>query len=98
MLVSNRNIPLVTQTHEKRMLTVENYCKWYDLFLVETDGTVTAVSPEVIDINTWIDHYVVPEYFEELAVQLGAAYDEDTWKTICGLYERWCMRLQVCVM
>lgn len=38
MLVSNRGIQLVTQTHDKRMLTVEDYCKWYDLFLIEPAG------------------------------------------------------------
>ncbi|MFV1457664.1 hypothetical protein [Bacillus mycoides] len=70
------------------MLTVEDYCKWYDVFIIELDGTVTAVADIDTDIDGWIDHYMIPEYFKELAERLGAAYDDNTWKAVCGLYER----------
>lgn len=40
MFVSERGIALITQTNETRMLTAEDYMKWYNLYIIETDGTV----------------------------------------------------------
>ncbi|WP_227493032.1 hypothetical protein [Bacillus paranthracis] len=91
MLVSNRGIQLVTQTHEKRMLTVEDYCKWYDLFLIEPDGTVQTVEWNQHFDRGWRDHCIVPQSFKDMAKELGAAYDEDTWKKVCAMYEENCL-------
>ena len=36
--ISNRGIELVTQVANRRMLTVEDYLKWYDYFVIEPRG------------------------------------------------------------
>jgi hypothetical protein len=43
MLKSTRDIPLILQEIPKRpTLTVENYVKWYDTYIVHPDGRVTS--------------------------------------------------------
>jgi len=43
---SNRNLPLIYygEPSEKPVITVENYLKWYDLYLVLPTGSVERIS------------------------------------------------------
>ena len=71
---SPRGIPLmVTQTKAKPVLCVENYCKWYDLFLVHPDGHVTVVPSEITGVgfdHGWrVDHNIHPKLLGFLAHQ-----------------------------
>lgn len=91
MFVSNRGIQLITQTHEKRMLTVEDYGKWYDLFIIEPDGTVQTVEWNQHFDEGWRDRCVVPKSFKNMTDELGATYDEATWKKVCEMYEENCL-------
>ena len=50
LLVSDRNIPLVCQAVRScPQLTVENYMKWYSMFLIQPDGSVTKVEGDAFD-------------------------------------------------
>ncbi|WP_255294050.1 hypothetical protein [Bacillus toyonensis] len=87
MFVSKRGIPLLTQTNERRMLTAEDYGKWYELYVIETDGTVKEVEWNDHYSKGWRDHCIVPESFKEMADFLNASYDDKTWKKVCYMYE-----------
>lgn len=88
MFVSERGIPLITQeTLGKRMLTAEDYIKWYDLYLIKEDGTVEVVGWNEHFDEGWRDHCIVPESFKAMAEMLNATYDERTWKAVCDMYE-----------
>lgn len=91
---SERDLPLVTQeVDNKPMITVENYFKWYDLYLIHTDGTVQTVNvdtnKEVADIMRyyWRDHYIEPNGFKKIAEKLGAVYDTASFESVCRRYE-----------
>ncbi|PGT90159.1 hypothetical protein COD17_10340 [Bacillus thuringiensis] len=72
------------------MLTAENYDKWYDLYVIETDGTVKVVDDlNEILFDGWRDHCIEPSYFKKLAESLNASYDEETWQAVCKMYEEW---------
>lgn len=85
--VSNRGIRLITQPNGKRMLTAEDYMKWYDLFLIEPDGTVKTVGWNKWFDEGWHDHCIVPHCFKEMAKMLDADFDEATWKAVCSMYK-----------
>lgn len=81
---------LITQDNNgKRMVTAEDYLKWYDFYLILEDGTVEVVEWKGNDAlqDGWRDHCIVPEKFKEMAEYLGAVYDEETWKAVCDMYE-----------
>jgi len=91
---SDRGIPLVTQHlltdndgNPVAMLTVEDYCKWYKMFIIHPDGTV---EPRVgVEIPSdpheygWIDHAIKPWAFHETAKNLGLVYDNRTFAMVC---------------
>lgn len=91
---SDRGIPLITlQTIEdKPILTVENYEKWYRLFLLHPDGKVTIVSIEDIEAVlddqkiSNIDHYFNPLLLQPLADRLNAELPSEVLEIISG---RW---------
>ena len=88
MFVSERGIALITQTNETRMLTAEDYMKWYNLYIIETDGTVKGVEDDnEILFEGWYDHCVRPDTFKKLAESLNASYAEKTWKAVIDMYE-----------
>lgn len=79
--VSDRNIPLLYQeTHNKPVLTAENYEKWYDLFVIFPNGDVNSLSD--LGIMTFdiavdgitavrIDHNYHPLLLKQLAKDNG---------------------------
>lgn len=78
---------------DKPVLTVANYCKWYELYLVNPDGSVTEVDSTVIhevcdkiDGATWVDHIYSPQLFYGVAELLGAYYCSESAEVIVG---RW---------
>ncbi len=89
---SERGIPLITQWFEdesediKPILTMENYMKWYSMYIIYPDGKVESISrsSENEDASvTWYDHAVYPEYFHLSAKRLGCTYDNRTFAMVC---------------
>lgn len=75
------------------VLTAENYDKWYELYVIQPDGTVAAV--DVKDLETvmdqhpealWVDHLYHPRLIYWLAQHLGAEVDERLIEVAIG---RW---------
>lgn len=93
---SDRGIPLVLLgTPTRNTLTVENYVKWYDLFIVNSSGVVSKVPREAYDkvqvvgndlITVWSDHAINPVAFQALAEYLGVEVDEVAEEVVIG---RW---------
>ena len=82
---SDRGMYLVFQEVVKYMpvLTVENYCKWYCLYLVDSSGDVTPVDfPE----DGYTDHVPHPDAVEALAESRGWVVDEQSMEMIIGRY------------
>lgn len=97
--LSKRNLPLlyVGPPGKVPIVTLENYTKWYDIYLVMPDGSVQTVDShlilEVVDEETskdhpclWGDHLYHPVLIEKLAKKLGAQYDERAQEVAAG---RW---------
>ena len=95
---SPRGMPLVfhsiLETGDTPVLTVENYCKWYQLFVVDVDGSVTPVDfPDgVVDArageSAFCDHVPAPVACQRMAVRLGCLWDEDSLDMISGRWAR----------
>ena len=87
MLVSKRGNALITQDSKgKRMLTVEDYMKWYEFYMIDEENKVTEVEWNEHFDEGWRDHCIVPESFHNMAKMLGADYDKETWKEINNRY------------
>lgn len=92
---SKRNHPLlfVGEPSTDPILTAENYTKWYELYLVQPDGSVTEVAVEDLqlvmeqhDDARWVDHLYHPRLIYWLADQLKAEIDERLIEVAIG---RW---------
>lgn len=91
--LSDRKLPLVfTGVAELRpVLTVENYCKWYTLWLVGTDGSVTEVEfpdPPGFQDSYCHDHVPNPEAVALFANQQDYDVDDQSMEMIIGRWER----------
>lgn len=80
---SDRELPLVFYWQgdyrpDVPMLTVENYCKWYDVYLVHSDGRV-----EKVDVEMW-DHRVPPHEVKRLSSLYE--WDEQSLEMIVGRF------------
>lgn len=97
--LSKRNIPLlyIGEPVSVPVLTLENYTKWYNIYLVMPDGAVDTVNSDVIlDIVSqyqsreypclWVDHLYHPFLLEKLAEKLNAELDERAQEVAAG---RW---------
>ncbi len=91
-LLSERGIPLVLQElPQKPTLTIENYQKWYDIYLVMPDGK-TMPYRDYDDIEarfretTWGDHVINPDFFRAIALLRGFDIDERSFEIVVG---RW---------
>ncbi|PJZ17753.1 hypothetical protein CEW46_32635 [Bacillus cereus] len=69
------------------MLTVEDYCKWYDLFIIDNDKVYPVSWDNDILLDYWRDHCIVPEGFRLLAQDLGCTYDEATWNAVVKMHQ-----------
>lgn len=93
--VSRRGFPLlyVGKPMAVPVLTLENYTKWYGIYLVMPDGTVQGVNPSDIESMTtayldaiWADHLYSPHLLYRLAKHLRAELDERAMEVAIG---RW---------
>lgn len=90
--LSNRGKPLITQeiiyinNEPVDTLTMENYEKWYSMYIIRKDGYVEERFNTLTDDGDdtcWIDHAVVPYAFHETAKNLGLCYDSRTFAMVC---------------
>jgi hypothetical protein len=104
-LTSQRGMPLVCQqpNPDKPMLTVENYCKWYDFYLVFPDRHVEAFhsSPERAKFfeeaerrcveehseSAYCDHAFNPRFMWILADLAGVVLDWTSFELVIGRWE-----------
>jgi len=82
---SDRGIPLLYNSKplDRPILTVENYSKWYKLFLIMPDGSVE------IDKNYyehWVDHCPVPMFLEKYCEEHDFILPDETMEIILGRY------------
>jgi len=97
--LSKRNISLlyIGKPSDKPIITMENYTKWYDVYMVMPDGGVTTVDSDVIFETAsqyqskenpclWVDHLYHPLLLEKLAEKLNAELDERAQEVAAG---RW---------
>lgn len=95
--LSNRDMPLlyVGDQPQVPVLTVENYCKWYKLFLVHPDGSVEPV-PFPMDCEQtggtgFVDHVPHPRAFVEEAHRRDAMPHAAALEMITG---RWVLEVR----
>jgi len=94
--ISKRGIPLITQNIDEvgylengdiqPILTMENYDKWYEMYIIHPDGQIQSfVHSENKETtpHTWYNHAVYPAYFHLSAKRLGCTYDSRTFATVC---------------
>lgn len=97
--LSKRNIPLlyIARPPTKPVITMENYTKWYDIYIVHSDGSVEVVSPELIEevkdecsdkeyTCLQYDHLYHPYLLQRIAIKLNAFLDERALEVAAG---RW---------
>jgi hypothetical protein len=75
---SERGLPLIT---------VENYCKWYSMYLLHPDGTVAKVPAELENNDLFCDHVWHPSSFVKTAKEHGWLYDEKAMEMIGGRWQ-----------
>lgn len=75
------------------VITLENYIKWYNIFMVMPDGTVQTVPIEMVQkaldesrTALQIDHNFHPELLDRLGELLNAEVDERATEVATG---RW---------
>ena len=88
-MYSDRGKPLVCQDTCGRpycktpILTVENYIKWYCLYLIRPSGEVEAVDfPD----DGYCDHVPYPAAVERMAAKNGWVVDEQSLEMMIGRY------------
>ena len=89
---SERSVPLVLNKKVSiPTLTVENYCKWYNLYLVKPCGSVTPITFGDLDegsgMHAGTDHVFYPPAVQEYAKRNGYYIDECSFEMIVGRYE-----------
>ena len=94
---SERDIPLVCMDYEitQPTITVENYIKWYDLYLIDTDGKVATIPYELMEeisnefnILFMGDHIFNPEAVIRLVDKHGWVIDDVSYEVIIGRWEQ----------
>ena len=78
---SDRHCPLVTQPHVALglmtpLITVERYCKWYDLYYIEScQAKTTPVRLSVVrslpPFDDWVDHSPKPKELVQYCIKNG---------------------------
>lgn len=95
--LSERGMPLlyVGALVEKAVITLENYTKWYRVYMVLPDGQVHAVSTtaieeanEKIPFQGWADHLFHPQLLIQLARDFDAEIDERALECAAGRWMR----------
>ena len=95
MYVSDRKLPLICQTLNTKFptVTVENYCKWYNVFVINPDGVVVTADWEVLNMLEYKsgkcligDHVYHPDLLVQYADYIGGYVDDVSLETVAG---RW---------
>lgn len=91
MLKSPRDLPLVLSQPDPMgpLLTVENYCKWYDIYIVFPDGRIEKVPYDLFWLGPgtgWNDHVPNPKACQAVAKELNAEWDGCSLEMIVGRY------------
>lgn len=97
--LSNRGIPLlyVGKPCDIPIVTLENYTKWYEVYLVMPDGSVQVAEGTLALLDKfedahWVDHHYHPRFLYRLAQVLNGTVDERAVEVAAG---RWMIeRLQ----
>lgn len=96
--MSDRDIPLKYCSFPlplREVLTVENYCKWYDIYVIKTDGKVYRLpqrysqryESENEGACAWSDHIPTPWFCRWLVnTNQKFEWDSNAWEMIVG---RW---------
>ena len=81
---SDRGIPLLYTNApiDIPVLTVENYCKWYKLFLINPNGSVEIFN----DFDEWIDHCPIPTNLEKYCEEHNITIHDTALEVILGRY------------
>ncbi len=72
-------------------ITVENYCKWYRLYVVYPDGRVEEIDfPEPRELKEahCSDHVPNPKAVAMYAAEVGYAVHDESMEMIIGRWER----------
>lgn len=97
---SERGLPLVYcgPPLEHPIVTIENYCKWYHLYLVMPDGSVKIYEPKKENLQKYEDeiegkyycddHNFNVEIVEQVADEEHIFSDDQSMEMIIGRYER----------
>lgn len=90
LFLSERDLPLML-THLPKVptLTVEQYLKWYKLYLVQPDGQVLPVEYDALDVaglEGYVDHVPNPQNVIQLAQRMNWEIDDLALELIIG---RW---------
>ncbi|GLI90468.1 hypothetical protein [Bacillus subtilis] len=89
--VSEDGVPLVSQyTREVPVLTVEDYDKWYDLYLIMPDGEVRTVGWDQKELQDgWRDHCIVPYNMHKLAQDNGWYLGWEVMERVYEMYSEY---------
>lgn len=97
MYLSKRNIPLlyVGDPVDVPIITMENYTKWYGIYLVMPDGSVELVKPDLMMVAAeslpflpFGDHLYHPQLLIQLRRDHGWEVDERAIETAGGRWVR----------
>lgn len=102
ILKSPRGIPLICQDNssDKVIITLENYLKWYDIYVVYPDNSIITVPGNVIDdicakssITLISDHCFRPYLLELVAEYYQGEVDSVSLEVAAG---RWMFDVKDC--
>lgn len=88
---SERDLELIS--HVTDVITCENYCKWYSLYYIQSDGTVSILSDlydTFFDEIEFRDHSFEPKSVVKFALKHGLNIGLDAYKAICYMYAEYC--------
>jgi hypothetical protein len=78
------------------LITVENYEKWYNLYIIQPTGEVEIVPTGVIDDyypgRYWVDHVWHPALALKVAKHLGGEVPATSLEVIAG---RWVLKREL---
>jgi len=81
-------------TNTKPVLTVSHAGKWYGMYLVHTNGTVTSAPSAEGELDWWHpSHVPIPGRVQKYAEHFGYELDSNSFDMIVG---RWMLRAAEC--
>lgn len=91
--ITDRGFPLLWMgKSDEPVVTLENYEKWYSVYVVFPDNTIEKVDAgllgELSDGEFWFDHYFHPELLRRVAKYYKGFADNMAIEAATG---RWCL-------